>query len=50
MLGFNVIATIGVLYVGVLFAVAALAERRARQNRLGFLQSPLVYTLSLIHI
>ena len=47
MLSFNVIATICVLYVCVLFAVAALAERRARQKKLGFLQSPLVYTLSI---
>jgi Na+/proline symporter/signal transduction histidine kinase len=47
MLSFNVIATICVLYVAVLFAVAALAERRARQQKLGFLQSPLVYTLSI---
>jgi len=47
MLSFNVIATICVLYVCVLFAVAALAERRARQRKLGFLQSPLVYTLSI---
>ena len=47
MLSFNVIATICVLYVCVLFAVAALAERRARQKKLGFLHSPLVYTLSI---
>lgn len=47
MLSFNIIATICVLYVCVLFAVAGLAERRAIQNRLGFLQSPLVYTLSI---
>ena len=47
MLSFNVIATICVLYVCVLFAVAGLAERRARQKKLGFLQSPLVYTLSI---
>jgi len=47
MLSFNVIATICVLYVCILFAVAGLAERRARQKRFGFLQSPLIYTLSI---
>ena len=47
MLSFNVIATICLIYVGTLFAVAGLAERRARQGRLGFLQSPLIYTLSI---
>jgi len=47
MLSFNVIATICVLYVCLLFAVAGLAERRARQKRFGFLQSPLIYTLSI---
>ena len=47
MLSSNVIATICLIYVGILFAVAGLAERRARQGKIGFLQSPLIYTLSI---
>ena len=34
-------------YVIFLFTVAFIAERRAATGRLGFLRSPLVYTLSL---
>jgi len=47
MLNSNVIVIICLIYVGSLFAVAGLAERRARQRKLGFLQSPLIYTLSI---
>jgi len=47
MLSFNLIVTICLLYVGVLFAIAALAERRAQQGKLGLLKSPIVYTLSI---
>ena len=47
MLSSNVIVIICLIYVGFLFAVAGLAERRARQSKLGFLQSPLIYTLSI---
>ncbi|MEO0387079.1 MAG: sensor histidine kinase [Pseudomonadota bacterium] len=34
-------------YAGLLFLVAAWAERRAAEGRLGWIRSPLVYTLSL---
>lgn len=34
-------------YVAFLFAVAFISDRRATKGQLGFLQSPLVYTLSL---
>ena len=47
MLSSNVIVIICLIYVGFLFAVAGLAERRARQSKLGFLHSPLIYTLSI---
>ncbi len=35
------------VYVAVLFAIAFLAEKRADQGRAGWLNSPIVYTLSL---
>ena len=44
---FNVLVTACLLYVIALFAVAFIVERRARLGRLGWLRSPLVYTLSL---
>ena len=44
---FNLLVLACVLYVIFLFAVAFIAERRARAGRLGWLRSPLVYTLSL---
>ncbi|MGL4311194.1 MAG: ATP-binding protein [Paracoccaceae bacterium] len=44
---FNLLVAISLAYVALLFAVAFLAERRARLGRLGWLRSPLVYTLSL---
>lgn len=47
MLSFNILVTICLAYVAMLFGVAALAERRARKDQAGFLQSPLVYTLSI---
>ncbi|GLQ35594.1 sodium:solute symporter [Amylibacter marinus] len=47
MLSFNLIATICLVYVILLFIVAAVAERRAKQGRLGILKSPIIYTLSL---
>ncbi|MGI9489916.1 MAG: ATP-binding protein [Geminicoccaceae bacterium] len=34
-------------YVAILFAVAFFCDRQAKRGQLGFLQSPLVYTLSL---
>ena len=44
---FNILVLSCLAYVVCLFAVAWLAERRADRGRLGFLRSPLVYTLSL---
>lgn len=44
---FNLLVLACVAYVILLFLVAFLVERRARRGRLGWLRSPLVYTLSL---
>jgi len=43
----NLVLTIALLYVALLFAVAFAGDRRARSGRLGWLRSPLVYTLSI---
>lgn len=47
MLSFNLLVAICLTYVVFLFIVAALAERRAEQNKFTFLTSPIVYTLSI---
>ncbi len=47
MVTFNLLVFVCVLYVILLFLVAFAAEKRAEQGRLGWLRSPLVYTLSL---
>lgn len=47
MLTFNFLVAASAAYVALLFAVAFWAERRARAGRLGWLRSPLVYTLSI---
>ena len=47
MLSFNLLVLVATLYVTFLFLVAFTADRRARAGRLGWLRSPLVYTLSL---
>jgi Na+/proline symporter/signal transduction histidine kinase len=44
---FNLLVLACFLYVIFLFTVAFLVERRAARGRLGWLRSPLVYTLSL---
>ncbi|MBL9051608.1 MAG: sodium:solute symporter [Tabrizicola sp.] len=44
---FNLLVLACFLYVACLFAVAFLVEGRAARGRLGWLRSPLVYTLSL---
>jgi Na+/proline symporter/signal transduction histidine kinase len=44
---FNILVLSCLAYVIFLFAVAWAAERRADRGRLGWLQSPLIYTLSL---
>jgi Na+/proline symporter/nitrogen-specific signal transduction histidine kinase len=46
-MAFDVLIAVCLTYVILLFAVAFVAERRARAGRLRFLRSPLVYTLSL---
>ncbi|MHA1127840.1 MAG: histidine kinase dimerization/phospho-acceptor domain-containing protein, partial [Alphaproteobacteria bacterium] len=47
MLTFNFLVAASAAYVALLFIVAFWAERRARAGRLGWLRSPLVYTLSI---
>jgi len=47
MLSFNILVFVAVSYVTFLFLVAFAADRRARQGRMKWMRSPLVYTLSL---
>ena len=47
MLSANLVLPIALLYVALLFAVAFIGDQRARAGRLGWLQSPVVYTLSI---
>ncbi|MCA3442937.1 MAG: sodium:solute symporter [Rhodobacter sp.] len=44
---FNILVAVCLVYVGLLFLVAFLVERRANARALPWLRSPLVYTLSL---
>jgi Na+/proline symporter/nitrogen-specific signal transduction histidine kinase len=44
---FNILLLVALIYAAFLFAIAFWAERRAARGRLGWLRSPLVYTLSL---
>ncbi|MGB8621882.1 MAG: ATP-binding protein [Paracoccaceae bacterium] len=44
---FNILVAVCVGYVAMLFIIAFIAERRASAGRVGWLRSPLVYTLSL---
>ncbi|WP_417309241.1 ATP-binding protein [Devosia sp.] len=43
----NLVIATGVAYVGVLFLIAYLGDRRARTGRGSFLKSPFVYTLAI---
>jgi len=47
MLSADVVLVTALLYVALLFGVAFVGDRRARSGRLGWLRSPLVYTLSI---
>lgn len=47
MLSANLVLGVALIYVALLFVVAFIGDRRARTGRLGWLQSPLVYTLSI---
>lgn len=47
MIPFNLLVFVCVIYVILLFLVAFAAEKRAAEGRLGWLRSPMVYTLSL---
>ncbi len=47
MLSANVLVLVCVAYVAILFGVAWLGDRRAREGKVGWLRSPLVYTLSI---
>ncbi|MCO6382709.1 MAG: sodium:solute symporter [Vannielia sp.] len=46
-MSFNLLVAVSLLYVGFLFLVAFLAERRAERGMPRWLRSPMVYTLSL---
>ena len=47
MLSFNILVAICLIFVTILFVVAAIAEQSALKNKLNFLHSPIVYTLSI---
>ncbi len=47
MFTFNVLVAVSLAYVVMLFLVAFLAERRAAAGRANWVQSPIIYTLSL---
>jgi Na+/proline symporter/nitrogen-specific signal transduction histidine kinase len=47
MLAADFVLAVALGYVALLFAVAFTGDRRARQGRLGWLGSPLIYTLSI---
>ena len=47
MVPFNILVLVCLVYVGLLFLVAFLVERRAQARALPWLRSPLIYTLSL---
>jgi Na+/proline symporter len=47
MISANLVLATALVYVAILFGVAFFGDRRARQDRLGWLQSPVVYTLSI---
>ncbi|MEM5468609.1 ATP-binding protein [Celeribacter marinus] len=47
MLSFNLLVLVCLAYASLLFFVAFWAEKRAERGRLGWLRSPVVYTLSL---
>ena len=47
MLAFNALVAVALVYVSLLFFVAFWAERRAANGHVRWLQSPIVYTLSL---
>ncbi|MEV8468516.1 sensor histidine kinase [Fluviibacterium sp. DFM31] len=47
MFAFDILIEVCIGYVVLLFIVAYVADRRARQGKIGWLRSPLVYTLSL---
>ena len=46
-MSFNALVTICALYVAILFAVAFWADKRAARGQVGWLRSPVIYTLSL---
>lgn len=47
MVGFNLLISVCLMYVALLFLIAFFADRRAAEGKLGWLRSPIVYTLSL---
>ena len=47
MLTVDLVIAASVAYVGLLFIIACLSDRRARGSKGSFLQSPFVYTLAI---
>ena len=47
MISFDVLVSVALVYVIALFTIAYVAERRSRSGHMGWLQSPIIYTLSL---
>ena len=47
MLGADLVIATGIAYVGLLFLIAYLSDRRARKTQSSFLRSPFVYTLAI---
>ncbi|MFV2053179.1 ATP-binding protein [Aliiroseovarius sp. YM-037] len=47
MVGFNALIAVCLAYVALLFVIAFFADRRAAMGQVGWLRSPVVYTLSL---
>ncbi|MDH3666485.1 MAG: hypothetical protein OEN23_06100 [Paracoccaceae bacterium] len=47
MLSLNLLLVVSLAYVALLFAVAFFVDSRARQGRLNWLRSPVIYTLSI---
>ncbi|MEM8555667.1 MAG: ATP-binding protein [Pseudomonadota bacterium] len=46
-MSFDVLVSVSLVYVITLFSIASFAERQAKAGRMGWLRSPVVYTLSL---
>ncbi|HYD06546.1 MAG TPA: hypothetical protein VEC60_12515, partial [Reyranella sp.] len=47
MLSSELVIAIAIAYVGLLFLIAYVSDRRSRSGKAGFLHSPFVYTLAI---